>query len=63
MPANNPKIEAWKPGVPQSAFLLIAGMMWIGVAIMLYWLSYSWLRTESRDSAFASGVCATTLCL
>jgi len=57
MPANNPKIEAWKPGVPQSAFLLIAGMMWIGVAIMLR-LSYSWLRTESRDSAFA---CATIL--
>ncbi|MCX5830840.1 MAG: hypothetical protein NT140_02940 [Deltaproteobacteria bacterium] len=43
--------------MPKSALLLLAGAVWIGVAIMLR-LSYSWLRTESRDSAVA---CATIL--
>jgi uncharacterized membrane protein len=54
MTAKNLKIEDWKPGVPKSALLLIAGSMWIGVAIMLNWLSYSWLRTESRESALVA---------
>ena len=54
MSARNPKIEAWKPGVPKSTLLLIAGVMWIVVAIILNWLSYSWLRTESRESALCS---------
>ncbi len=45
-------LEAWKPGVPKRVLPLIAGSVWIGVAVMLNWLSYSWLRAESRDSAF-----------
>lgn len=39
--------KKWKPGVPKSALLLIAGTIWIGVGIMLDGLSYSWLRTET----------------
>jgi hypothetical protein len=54
MPAKNPSREAWKPGVPKSALVLIAGIMWIAVAIMLNWLSYSWLKTESRGSALCA---------
>lgn len=54
MTAKNLKIEAWKPGVPKSVLLLLAGAVWIGVAIMMNWLSYSWLRNESRDSALVA---------
>jgi hypothetical protein len=54
MTLKNLNKEAWKPGVPKSALLLIAGSMWIGVAIMMNWLSYSWLRTESRGSALVA---------
>jgi len=50
MSLKNSTLEAWKPGVPKSTLLLLAGTMWIGVAIMLNWLSYSWLRTESRGN-------------
>ncbi len=51
MNSRNKKIEKWKPGVPKSALLLIAGIMWIMVGIMLNGLVYSWLRTERRDYA------------
>jgi hypothetical protein len=54
MTTKNLKIEDWKPGVPKSVLLLLAGAVWIGVAIMLNWLSYSWLRTESRESALVA---------
>lgn len=40
-------MEKWKPGVPKSILLLIAGIMWIMVGVMLNGLAYSWLRAES----------------
>ncbi len=43
--------EKWKPGVSRGVLLLIAGLMWIGIGIMLDGLSYSWLRAEKPDSA------------
>jgi hypothetical protein len=49
-----PHREAWKPGVPKSALVLIAGIMWIVVAVMLNWLSYTWLQAESRGSALVT---------
>ena len=52
MNSGNKEIEKWKPGVPKSALLLIAGAMWILVGIMLNGLAYSWLRTERWDHAF-----------
>jgi hypothetical protein len=51
MDSRDPGIEKWKPGVPKSVLLLIAGIMWIGVGIMLDGLAYSWLRTERREYA------------
>lgn len=54
MPVKNPHIEAWKPGVAKSSLVLIAGIVWIAVAITLNWLAYSWLRAESRDSALVT---------
>ena len=44
-------MEKWKPGVPKSILLLIAGIMWIMVGIMLNILAYSWLRAERLDWA------------
>ncbi|MHC4489071.1 MAG: hypothetical protein ACYS9C_01925 [Planctomycetota bacterium] len=51
MISRNKEIEKWKPGVPKSALLFIAGVMWIIVGIMLNSLVYSWLRTERWDDA------------
>ncbi|HEA68169.1 hypothetical protein LCGC14_2458460 [marine sediment metagenome] len=51
MDSKNPEIKKWKPGVSKNILLLIAGLMWIGVGIMLDGLSYSWLRAEKPDSA------------
>lgn len=48
MNSRNPEINRWKPGVPKSALLLIAGMMWIAIGLMLDSFSYSWLRLETQ---------------
>lgn len=40
--------DKWKPGVPKNTLLLIAGLIWIGIGIMLDALAYSWLRAESN---------------
>lgn len=51
MNGHNPRIEKWKPGVPKSALLLIAGTIWLGIGVMMDGLAYSWLRTENRGQA------------
>ena len=42
------KIEKFKPGVPKSILLLVAGLIWVGIGVMLDVFSFSWLRTEDR---------------
>ena len=49
-------IEKWKPGVPKSALLFLAGIMWILVGIMLNGLAYSWLRAENLDNALLTSI-------
>lgn len=44
-------IEKLKPGVPKSILLLIAGLIWIGIGVMLEVISFSWLRAENPDNA------------
>lgn len=39
--------DKWKPGVPKNTLLLIAGLLWIGIGVMLDAMAYSWLRAES----------------
>lgn len=56
MISSNKEIEKWKPGVPKSALLLMAGVMWITVGIMLNSLAYSWLRTERWNYALLASV-------
>ena len=56
MNSRNPRIEEWKPGVPKTALLFIAGIMWIGIGTMLDLLSYSWLRTENPVHALLASV-------
>lgn len=52
---KNPIIETWKPGVPKSLLLIVAGTVWIGTAIALDFLSFSWLSTEKlHDALFAA---------
>jgi hypothetical protein len=48
---NSRNEEKWKPGVPKSILLLTAGLMWIGVGVMLNTLAYFWLRVESASYA------------
>jgi hypothetical protein len=54
MNLENSEIQKWKPGVPKAVLLLIAGMLWIGVGLMLDILSCSWLRNEILHKALIS---------
>lgn len=56
MNSRNKDIEKWKPGVPKSALLFIAGIMWVVVGIMLNGMAYSWLRTERQDYALLASI-------
>ena len=51
MNAENKDMEKWKPGVPKSVLLFIAGIVWILVGIMLNGLAFSWLRIEKPNNA------------
>ncbi len=56
--------ETWKPGVPKSVLLLLAGAMWLGVGIMLDTMAASWLGVAAHRSAVISagvGVVAALL--
>lgn len=44
-----PVIEKWKPGVPKNALLLLAGLLWIGIGLLMNGLSFSWLGGEKPD--------------
>jgi len=52
----NPGTEKWKPGVSKNTLLLIAGILWIGIGIMLIVLSYRWLKIERLESAISASV-------
>ncbi len=56
MNLRNKDREKWKPGVPKSILLFIAGLMWIMVGIMLNRLAYSWLSIERIDYAFIASI-------
>ena len=56
MDSKKPELEKWKPGVSKRVLLLIAGVMWIGVGIMLDGLSYSWLWVEKPNSALIAAI-------
>ncbi|MFC1888184.1 hypothetical protein ACFL4G_00360 [Thermodesulfobacteriota bacterium] len=47
-------MEKWKPGVSRNILLCIAGIMWMGIGIMLDCMSYSWLRIEESFHALLS---------
>jgi hypothetical protein len=57
--------EKWKPGVPKSVLLLLAGVLWFGTGIMLDVLAYHWLQAEIPSNILmssASGfVCALVI--
>ena len=50
------EMEKWKPGVPKTTLLLMAGTMWIGIGIMLDFMSYSWLKNEEPDKTLLPAV-------
>lgn len=55
MTCINHRIKAYKPAVPRFILVVVAGFVWIGTAIMLSYLSYSWLRRETtRDAVIAA---------
>ncbi len=45
MNRDQSEIEKWKPGVPKSSLLLIAGIIWLGIGAMMDGMGYSWIRT------------------
>ena len=48
----NPKMTKIKPAVNKQVLLLLAGLMWLGVGIMLLSLSFSWLNPFHADGSF-----------
>jgi hypothetical protein len=57
MNIDQSEIEKWKPGVPKSSLLLIAGIIWLGIGAMMDGMAYSWIRT--RDLKEVLSVSAT----
>ena len=56
MNSSNYETEKWKPGVPKAGLLLVAGIMWMGIGLMLDIISYRWLRGERADHALLAAV-------
>jgi hypothetical protein len=54
--SGNQEIGKWKPGVPKNTLLLIAGILWVGVGIILDGVSYSWLRSENLNHAILASI-------
>lgn len=55
----HPGFEKYKIGVDKRILLLLAGLMWIGVGLMLMKMAYGWLGAVGDRSAFpfaAAGV-------
>ena len=46
----------WKPGVSKNTLLLIAGMLWLGMGIILAITSYSWLKLERLEYTISVSV-------
>ena len=44
-------LEKWKPGVPKHWLLLLAGLLWLGVGLMLDRLAWSWLKPQPTGKA------------
>jgi len=63
MNRKNPPPKAGKPTVPKSVLMLIAGTTWIGTAILLNSLAYSWLHVESPVSAIRAAVAGSVFAL
>ena len=51
MIAKNPKMEKWKPAVPKSGLLFLAGIIWLSIGFMMDTIAYSWLISENARSA------------
>jgi len=47
-------MEKWKPGVSRNVLLCIAGILWMGIGIMLDGLACGWLRLEEPVRALLS---------
>ena len=48
----NRKMAKIKPAVNKQVLLFLAGMMWLGVGIMLLYLSFSWLDESHAPGSF-----------
>lgn len=57
MIGKNPGKEKWKPAVPKSGLLFMAGMIWLSIGVMMDGIAYSWLKSENlRPSLWISSV-------
>jgi len=56
-------LEKWKPGVHKAWLLFIAGMLWIGVGLMLDTLAFFWLKHEIVHRALISAAIGFMLAL
>jgi hypothetical protein len=55
--------EKWKPGVHKAWLLFIAGMLWIGVGLLLDTLAFFWLKNEMLHKALIAEAIGFVLAL
>jgi len=56
-------VDKYKPAVPKTFLLLLAGIVWECVGIMLLLLAFSWLSTESNTALYIHSGAGTVLAL
>ena len=63
MHLKGPVIEKWKPGVHRNTLLLMAGILWIGIGLLMNGLSFSWLGGEKPDQVLLMSAIGFVLAL
>jgi len=62
-PAKRHARDSFKPGVDKQVLLFLAGVLWIGVGVMLLGFSWQWLRAAPDASRLALGGTGAALAL
>ena len=57
------KLEKYKPAAEKNLLVLMAGIIWVGVGIMLLVLAFSWLEADAGSNIYLFGGVGLVLAL
>jgi membrane protease YdiL (CAAX protease family) len=57
------KLEKYKPAAEKNLLVLMAGIVWVGVGIMLLVLAFSWLEADADSNIYLFGGVGLVLAL